>query len=149
MRWLHIPHISRTWSYISVIVADQLHIVLLHKNTGTYSHHHSCIVQAEDAGILNGIVYNPSFFAWQLYHFFEQQTVRCPRIGLLIMHEHPAYQLQHLMYGTYFRLPIEKVRYIMPHTIGMHVLNPDQSHIKNYYLQQAIDLWQGASHAKS
>lgn len=136
MKW-----ISRKQSYISLIVQDCLYIFFLQKKAVSFELEAFERVSFDGAGIIDGRLHNPSFFAWALYNFFEKNRIHNPKIALLIPHTDPADQLQFNLYFEYFQIPLNS---LVAKMIGAQQTNAEQDdYIKNYYLPHAIALWQG------
>ncbi len=141
IRWL-----KHKQYYTSLIVQDCLCIILLKKVSSTYELVASEYISFENAGIVDGHLGNPSFFAYVLYNFFEKYQVKYPHVSLLISGNGLADRLQYELYFEFFKIPLINVvaKIIDKHTAYKF----DESCVKQDYMSHAIALWQEESYAK-
>lgn len=139
MKWLSVPYVSKTPSYISIILAQELYLILLQKKDSTYEQIAAACVPLEHAGIVDGQLCNPSFFAWELYRFLNEHELKNPGLALILDQEHPAIALQFMLWGTYFQLPFTRI-------LNQKIISNEQT--IEYYIPAAIAAWHGGSDAK-
>jgi len=146
MKWLSVPHVSKSPSYLSIIFAQELYLILLHKKDSTYEQIAAACIPLEHAGIVDGRLCNPSFFAWELYRFLSEHQIKNLELALILDQEHPAIALQFTLWGTYFQFPFTRIRNQKITLPALKAL-PDEQTIKQY-LPAAIAAWHGGPDAK-
>lgn len=120
--------------YISLIVHDFFYLFILKKEANKYEPVICEQVPLENAGIIDGHLGNPSFFAYVLYNFFEKHAVKNSQISLLISCGEAVDRVQYLLYSEYFKIPLV-------HIISKPI-NTHEACIDTYALH-ACELWQG------
>ena len=142
MKWL-----GHKQEYISLIVQDCLCIILLKKVSSTYELVASEHISLENAGIVDGHLDNPSFFAYVLYNFFEKYHIKYPHVSLLMASNGLPERLQYELYFEYFKIPlINVVAKIIDKSAACAEL--DELCVKKDYMSHAVALWQEENYAK-
>jgi Tfp pilus assembly PilM family ATPase len=98
--------LKRKQNYISVIIKDHVDVFLLKKESNQYQLVAREQLSLDTAGIIDGHLGNPSFFAYVLYSFFKKHAIKNLYISLSIPHNDTANSIQYKLYCEYFRFSL-------------------------------------------